>query len=550
MLLMIELLGAVALLLWGLRMVRTGVLRSYGPVLRKAARDTEGRLATPVIVGLIMAALLQSSAAASLIVAGFSAQGVVNTATAFLAILGADIGTALATIVISQKLPVVSPLLIATGVFWFLSTEVAKRRGLSRAVTGLGLILLALSLIGTFAGNLSLEPGFDAIMAALSGFPLFMVAGGLVLSYLAHSSLAVVLSGTGLAAAGAVDPIAVVYLVFGANIGSGLLPLMSNINGSKGARVPVTANFLLRTLVAVLACIVFSRINQDLGFANTYYFLPLPLAAHLALNLVVAVVGIAIRRPLLSFVAARIQEDVVDPNVIEPKYLDDALASRPKEALAAAKREALVMSETVQRMVAYMLPLFREEGDSLESEIATLEESVDRLFNAIKSYLADVMQSPLSKSESRQAMDLLSFVTNMEHVGDIVDRNLVGLSAKKRGLHVQFSEAGMAEIEALYHAVMDNFDLAMRAFLSDEAELAKQLVETKSDIRDLEISSIKTHVERLRSGFEDSIQTSELHLDILRDLKRINSHLTSTAYPVLTASGEVPRTKWKRVRKN
>ena len=404
-------------------------------------------------------------------------------------------------------------------------------------------------MVSTVAVELSEIPEFVEVVGLLSRFLVIVVIGGVALSYLAHSSLAVVLFAASLASVGAIENLAAVYVVFGANIGSGLLPFLANLRNRKGARLPVSANFILRTSCALAACLIFPWIETTWNVTSMMTLIPTPLAMHLVLNCLVALIGFTFRKSVLRSVGAFLGEDVKNPNFIEARYLDDALSGRPTDALAAAKREALVMAETAQDMVGKVLPLFKEGSSQQYEELEALEDSVDRLFNAIKSYLTDIMQSPLTPDESRKSMDLLNFVTNMEHIGDIVDRNLVEQSYRLRALHSQFSDAGMAEIERLHEAVMDNFDLAIRVFLSDETELAKQLVGTKADVRKPELRSIETHVERLGTGQEDSVETSELHLDVLRDIKRINSHITSIAYPVLSASGEVPTTKWKRVRK-
>lgn len=387
------------------------------------------------------------------------------------------------------------------------------------------------------------------VVDVLADYPLVMVFAGLALSYLAHSSLAMVLFGASLAASGVIEPLAAIYFVFGANIGSGLLPFVANINSRKGARIPISANLILRTISAVAACLTLPLIDQT-GWLEKIPLIPPTLIAHICLNVVVAMVGLVVAKQLLSLVDELIADDKPDPNHIDPRYLDVELLSRPAEALASAKREALGMAEIALRMLNNVLPLFRDNAARLSNEIEALEGSLDRLFNAIKSYLADILQSPLDEREARKAMDLLTFVKNMEHVGDVVDRSLLGLSSKKAGLHAQFSTAGMAEIELLHSAVIDNFELAIKVFLSEDPDLARQLYDAKANIRKMEQNSIVTHIDRLGTGLEESVQTSELHLDVLRDLRRINSHLTSTAYPVLMASGEVPKTKWKRKRVN
>ena len=106
----------------------------------------------------------------------------------------------------------------------------------------------------------------------------------------------------------------------------------------------------------------------------------------------------------------------------------------------------------------------------------------------------------------------------------------------------------MAEIKDLHESVCLNFDLAVNTFLTYDPDLAKQLYDAKANVREIEADSIATHIDRIGSGQSDSIESSDLHLDVLHGLRRINGHLTTTAYLVLKAAGEIPRTKWKKTK--
>ena len=189
-----------------------------------------------------------------------------------------------------------------------------------------------------------------------------------------------------------------------------------------------------------------------------------------------------------------------------------------------------------------------EGNDELRQEIVIMDDDVDRLFNAIKIYIARIMREELTEEEAQRAMDLLSFTANMEHMGDIIEGSLMELAVKKANLGAQFSQQGLTEIAALHEAVTSTFELAINTFISEDSDLARMLFDAKASIRELESKSVTTHLERIGTGISQSIETSSLHLDIIRDLKRINSHLTSIAYPVLKASGKVPKTKWKKNR--
>lgn len=540
---LIEILGAIALLLWGLRMVRTGIMRSYGSVLKRMARGAEGKIFAPFISGLFVAIALQSSTATAMIAATFSAQNIIAISTAYLIILGADVGTSIAVVVASQKITQIAPLLFIIGVFGFLSTESSKGRGVSRAFTGLGLILLSLSLISTTAKVLTSNSEFIDILNILSSHPFLLVILGVLVTYLAHSSLAIVLLTVGFVSAGTFSVESGIYLVLGANIGSGLLPVFANWKSTKAARIPVTANLIIRTfgVVTTYFCVGLLLVEFDQQFAPSF----VPIAVHISLNVGVAFFGLLTSRVFLNLANRILPEDPEDAGQIGPKYLDDNLLNSTSAALACAKREALAMADVTQSMLRGVSIVLKYDSDEKRKVISETDDVVDHLFNAIKLYVAEIMQQKLSEEETKKALDLLSFTANMEHIGDIIDTGLMSLATKKIKQQAKFSKEGWREIEELHEAVSENFDLAINTFISDDAELARQLYQTKPKVRDLERNSIETHFERLGSGHTDTLTTSSLHLDVLRDLKRINSHLTSIAYPVLLASGEVPETKWK-----
>ena len=543
---LIELVGAIALLLWGLRMVRTGMMRAYGSHLKRLARQNEGRLIPMLGSGFLFAILIQSSTATAIIVASFAGQNILSINSALIVILGADIGTAVAVILASQKITILSPILLAIGIFGFLSTEKNRLRNLFRAIAGLGLILLALSMVNYIGTGLANLQEFNTVMQVFVSQPFLMLLFGVVLTYLAHSSLAIVLLVVGFVHSGLLLTDAGLFLVLGANVGSGLLPVIANWKAKRNAKIPVKANFLIRVL-GVAA--VFPFVSPLLAvLADSLPAYTTPAFFHLFLNIGVAIIGLVLLQPIIKLVTNLESADSESAQAIEPKHLDETAFSSPSKALACAKREALNMADIAQIMLRNTLPVLKEGNDELRQEIVIMDDDVDRLFNAIKIYIARIMREELTEEEAQRAMDLLSFTANMEHMGDIIEGSLMELAVKKENLGAQFSQQGFTEITALHEAVTSTFELAINTFISEDSDLARMLFDAKASIRELESKSVTTHLERIGTGISQSIETSSLHLDIIRDLKRINSHLTSIAYPVLKASGKVPKTKWKKNR--
>ena len=544
MTILIELLGSIALLLWGLRMVRTGVMRSYGTNIKRFARRSEGKIIPAFLSGLIVAALLQSSTAAVLISASFAGQSLIGVGTAFITMLGADIGTSVAVLIASQKFTTLAPFLLAVGIFGFISSKENKRQNVFRAIGGLGLILLALILISVTAGQLAELREFKSLLEVFKNQPVFFVILALVLTYLSYSSLAIVLLSVSFLATGVIGINESLYLVLGANLGSGMLPLISSWKSSELEKNPIIANLLVRSLCIIL---FYPFVSVFSNFSLAYISFELvPAIYHLTLNLFVAVIGIIFSKQFLTLSLSLFSENKNEDQLNKHNILEADDFSMPAVSLANAKREALRMAEVSQNMVVSSLAVIKDDNETLRHEIIKNEDTVDEFYDSIKLYIARILQEELSPKESQQALNILNFTTNMEHIGDIVNNSLMEISGRKIAKHIHFSKEGFSEIISIHEEVCANYDLAINTFVSNDCELAKVLYEKKQELHKLEKRSVSQHLQRIGKGVADSLDTSSMHIDVVRDYKRVNSLLSSIAYPILFASGEMLETRLKQ----
>ena len=544
MTILIELLGSIALLLWGLRMVRTGVMRSYGTNIKRFARRSEGKIIPAFLSGLIVAALLQSSTAAVLISASFAGQSLIGVGTAFITMLGADIGTSVAVLIASQKFTTLAPFLLAVGIFGFISSKENKRQNVFRAIGGLGLILLALILISVTAGQLAELREFKSLMEVFKNQPVFFVILALVLTYLSYSSLAIVLLSVSFLATGVIGINESLYLVLGANLGSGMLPLISSWKSSELEKNPIIANLLVRSLCIIL---FYPFVSIFSNFSLAYISFELvPAIYHLTLNLFVAIIGIIFSKQFLTLSLSLFSENKNEDQLNKHNILEADDFSMPAVSLANAKREALRMAEVSQNMVVSSLAVFKDDNEALRDEIIKKEDTVDEFYDGIKLYIARILQEELSPVESQQALNILNFTTNMEHIGDIVNNSLMEISGRKIAKHIHFSKEGFSEIISIHEEVCANYDLAINTFVSNDCELARVLYEKKQELHKLEKRSVSKHLQRIGKGVADSLETSSMHIDVVRDYKRVNSLLSSIAYPILFASGEMLETRLKQ----
>ena len=246
---------------------------------------------------------------------------------------------------------------------------------------------------------------------------------------------------------------------------------------------------------------------------------------------------------MARFVRRLRPDEAVADDPRKAKYLDDSVLGTPSLAIGAATRETLRIGDTVEAMLRLSLEALQNGDPRAAAEIGKMDNIVDALHEAVKLYLARLANEDMAKEDRRRASDIMTFAINLEHVGDIIDRNLKELAEKKIKRRLSFSAEGLADLVVFFNQTLDNLRTAMTVFVAGDVKLARQLVADKAGLRDLERHATDAHLARISSGRRESIETSTLHIDILRDLKRINAHIASVAYPILEQLGELEATR-------
>ncbi|MFZ9335916.1 MAG: Na/Pi cotransporter family protein [Burkholderiaceae bacterium] len=533
---LLNLLAAIALLVWGTHLVRTGILRVFGTSLRNFLAHSLSNRFSAMAAGVGVTALVQSSTATALIVSSFVGQGLVTLPVALAVMLGADVGTSLMVVVFSFDLSWLSPLAIFVGVVLFISRPSTPVGRFGRVLIGLGLILLALRLITASTEVLVQSPAVKALLASVGTDVVLEIVVGALLAVLSYSSLATVLLTATLAATGVIPLTVALGLVLGANLGSGLLAVITTAKSSIEVRHVPMGNLVFKAL-GVLVCAPFAGLW--LSQAQPWLGGPANVVVmfHLAFNAVVAVLFIGFTQVVAKQVLRWMPRRQTGLLAGRPHHLDPTALATPSLAISCAAREALHQADVVESMLAGLLEVIKTDDLALAERLRRMDDSVDELYSAIKYYLTKISREALGEEESRRWTDIISFTINMEQVGDIIERALTDIEDKKIRKGRQFSEAGMAEICELHARLMDNLRLGMSVFLNGNERDAKRLLEEKVRFRDLERAYAASHITRLTDNTTASIETSSLHIDLISELKRINSHLCSIAYPILESAG-------------
>ncbi len=541
---LIQILGGVALLLWGLYMVRTGIIRGFGAQLRHIISRGVANRAQALLAGMGVTMLVQSSTATAMIVASFANSGFMNVTAALAVMLGADIATTLVAQILSLDLSLLSPMLILAGVVMNKVLKQTVHRQIARAAIGLGLMLLALGIIVETAEPMRDSAVLRMVFSSLSNDPLIALFLAAILTWLAHSSLAVVLLVMSFAAAGVMAVPLALVMVLGANLGGVIPPVIATLGEGVHARRVTFGNALFK-IIGVGICMpliaYFQPLLADIEASPARQVVNF----HMIFNLGIAAIFIFLV-PVAARFLKRILPDSNNGNGTElSHFLDTTAIDTPVVALSCATRESLRMGEFVETMLEGVKASFEENDAANMLELQEMDNLVDNSYEEIKLYLTMVARQEIDETESHRIVEILSFTTSMEHIGDIAE-NLLELTARKSREQLRFSDQGTAEISQLQAKVAANLKLAMTVFMTGDVVVARQLISEKRRVNALERRGFENHIERLRSGHRESVETSALYIDMLRDLRRIHSHLAAVAYPILDRAGELRKTRLKK----
>ncbi len=491
---------------------------------------------------MAITALLQSSTATVLIVAAFAGQGMIKSGAGLAMVLGADVGTTLVAQIFWLDLSLLIPIFIVVGYISFSMDRSGRIKNLGRILIGLALMLIALSMIKTAAAPLKTSEALPVILNILQADYLFAVLFIALLTWVSHSSLAIILLLMSFVAAGVLPLMLGLYMVLGANLGGTIPPILATLKDHPEARRIPIGNFLIRlcgvgvlffTLPLVQPYIEMMDDNAEHQIVNF----------HMMFNIALAVVFLPFT-PMISQLCTKFIPDRVEPdNPGTARYLDLKDMDTPSIALASATRETLRMADLVQRMLEETITVFKTNDKRLLEKVREDDDVIDKIYSQIKSYMARLSQEFMDPKEAQRYVQILTFSTNLEHAGDVIDKNLMPVALKKIKSDSHFSEEGMKEIEHIHNLVVESVQLAQSIFVSNDIDMARRLLQDKQDIREAEITGMTKHIERLSEGRPETIATSSFHVDIIRDYRRINSYMCTVAYPLLEEKGELRQTR-------
>lgn len=533
---LVNIFGAAALLLFGLGLIKDGIMLAFGAKLRQwIAKGTRNRVLA-VLWGFLATLLLQSSTAVAVITASFAAREFITLTMGQAVMLGANLGTAIVALILSKDVSVFASLFILAGIAGGMMTKGMVAKGVCRALLGLGLMLLALQLMDAATLPLRDSPVIATVLRALDDAPLIAVLVAALLAVISSSSLAVIVLAMVLAGSNIISPVMSIYMMAGANLGGAVPPYLAVAGEGTEARRLTLANLIVRCIGALVVMVLAEPIARFMLDVTNNDARSLPANAHIAFNIALLIFFLPLLGPV-GRLATRLLPESPESRANRPSYLDESLLASPELALAVAKREALRLGDIVTEMLDKAMEGLTRPDTELTERLISLEQQVDKLNEAIKLYVSRLSASKLDEADQKQADEILSYTINLEHIGDIIRGGVAEILSKKARRQLWLSDEGIKELKAFFRQTHDNLRLSQAIFLTRDPTLAQQLAEEKVRIRRMEEQSASDHLLRVRQGRPETIETSSIHLDLLRDLKQINAHLTSIANSVLEDRG-------------
>ncbi|MGP4673936.1 Na/Pi cotransporter family protein [Agrobacterium salinitolerans] len=536
---LLELTAAVVLLLFAISLLRTGIERSFGEIIRRTMSGPTGRIRA-AISGCALAVLFQSSTAVAMLTAGFSASGLIGLETGLAVLLGADLGSALVVKVLTFDLHLLAPALLIVGGLMHLKAGSAVIRNGGTAVLGAALLLISLKMVGGATAPIAQNSVLPILVSYIGRDPVTAMLLAAVFTWALHSSVAAILLILTFASKGVISVDVGVPLILGTNLGGAMIAVWLTRGQPLDARRPPLGNLLFRACAALVT------------LASLYAGLPmvwLPGASdaaqlvnlHVIFNAGLVGCGLFLCNPMGRFLKLIVKppSDEVKSFYHRDSALDQALISTPTLALAAAAREVLHMGELVSRMLEPVMKIMQAPTMPEICELQDLDHEVNRAHREIKHYIAAVNRGVLDEEQARFGMELAEAAIHLEYAGDVIVKSLLQLAEKRLENGKNFSSEGWGELTELHSTVASNVKLASSLLMSPDPSIARQLVRQKEHVRRMVQASSTRHILRLQQGVQASIESSNMHLEMARALKEINSLVTTMAYPRLIASGDL-----------
>ena len=525
-------LGGVALFLFGLRFSSRGLQKAAGVKLKQMLWSLTDNSLMGMGVGALVTVIIQSSTATTVMLVSLTNAGLIGLRQVLGVILGADIGTTVTVQLIAFKLSDYSLILVALG--FLLMTIAGKKawRYYPQIMFGAGLIFFGLKLTSEAIAPLKVLPWFTQLFLHLDGNPLLGVLIGTAFTLLVHSSAATIGILLTLAFQGLIPLPAAIPVIIGANIGTCGSALVAAWGQTKEAVLVAWGHTIFKVGAGLLALILinpFTALVVRMGGETARQIAN----AHTLFNLAAALIFLPFLVPYEKLLRRIVPDQLDRQKAFGPKYLDERVLETPSLAIGQVSQEILRMADIVKGMLGRSMEALEKNDSLLQQQLVDEDDKVDLLEEAITPYVAKIAQQELSGDQSNRGIKLLYVVNDLEHIGDVISKNIMGHVRKKIDGQLAFSQEGLCDLREIHRQTMATLELSIGAFAANDAGLARRAQERKEQVYLMEREFYKKHLDRLQKGLKESRETSTIHLDLLSDFERINFNASQMGASIL-----------------
>lgn len=524
--LLFSLFGGLGVFIFGLNYGSKGLIRAAGAKMRDLLFSLTKNRFMALVVGIIVTVILGSSTASSILLVRFASSSIILLEQALGVLLGINIGTTITVQIIAFK--ILDYAILIVGIGFFLMHLYPKLRNIGQAIFGLGLLFFSLRLMSIATANLKYLPDFNSAIASLSNYPILGIIAAAVLAFVLRSSAATIGIVLILSFDSLIQFHQAVPLILGANLGTTFSSLLS-ANTIEGRRVAF--GHLLFNAIAIAILFPFIRfipvVINVIGGDTARQIANL----HTLFNVVTAIIFLPLLHPLSKVLKSLVKETARER--LRLHRLDPTFLSTPAIALGQAAREILYMADIVIKMMEDSICVFQNRDNDLRKRIIAIDDEVDTLEETITPYLTKISEVEMDSTLSGYHSALLNAVNEIEHIGDVVSKNLMSYAKKQIDTGFTFSKEGFTQIEKLQRFCLTTLRTAIDALATRDRRLAEEAALRKELGYKMAKELNELHLDRLRRGLKESLETSTIHVDLVSDLERINFHAAVIAEGLL-----------------
>ena len=537
----LDMLGGLAVFLFGMTMLNNNLTALAGAKLRSIMIMLTKNKFRGYLTGLGVTIVNQSSSATTVLEAVLVGAGLITFQQSLAVTLGSELGsTFLGHLFAFPKITRFATMFVALGFFGYLLASNKRYRNIANALLGFGLLFLGMEMMSRSMEPLRSSALFLDTMARIEA-PILGILVGLVFTMIIQSSGATTGLVIAMAIAGTINLAQAVPINLGASIGTCITAILGSLSLNREAKRSAYIHVVFQTIGVFLAYILLTIPFRD---DRLYLYLTREITAlitggteNLPRQIAVAhtlmpVINHLVVFPLLPFIV-KVFNRLVPPEppkeVFGTQFLNDAMLTEPSVALYQAKKELLRMKPIIDSMLEGSIRLFISHDLTGAKTIKNQDKMIDTLRREVVIYLSKVASRALTPDESRLQVALLFIAAELENLADVIERNIRDRAKKLVTKDLHLSEEGLEDVKALARIVSDNFHSVMKAFAEDDAAGARTVLAGADRCWDLQREFRRKHFRRLNEGLQVSIETTEIHMDLLNHLHRINRHVYHVA---------------------